>query len=140
MDESPKPTTATHTETGGILRAIVDAFSYARQAIANLADEFTRDLRRAGLTVMWMVALGVLAAILIAGAWFGFMVALALWFVALGLSWAGAIALVALVNFLGAIVVIAVATKLSRNFLFPATRRQLTARSSSSKDTSSIQR
>jgi hypothetical protein len=131
MDESPKPATQTHTEASGIFGIIVEAFTHARQAITNFADGLTRDLRRVGLTMMWMVALGVLAAILIAGAWFGFMAALALWFVALGMAWAGAIALVALANFLGAIAAITVARRLSRNFLFPATRDQLTARSSS---------
>ncbi len=132
MNTSSKGTAETPPAAEGLLGALAGAFASARQVLGNFVELITLETRRAGLTLMWMVALGAMAAILIAAAWFCFMAAFALWLVSLGMTWAGAIALVSLVNLLAAGVVVFFCVMLSRNLLFPATRRQLKVRSSSS--------
>ncbi len=99
--------------------------------LGNFVELITLEIRRAGLTLMWMMILGVIAAILLVAAWFGLMAVLALWLVSVGMTWISAIALVALTNLLAAGVTIFACITLSRNLLFPATRRQLSARPSS---------
>jgi len=132
MDSAPNSATETPSQAQGFFGAIAGAFASARQVLGNLVELITLEARRAGLTLMWMVALGTIAAVLLVSAWLGFMAALAMWAVSLGMTWAGAIALVASVNLVTAGVVVFVCVILSRNLLFPATRRQLKARSSSS--------
>lgn len=132
MNSSSKGAAETPPAAEGLLGAIAGAFASARQVLGNFVELITHEARRAGLTLMWMVALGALAAMLLVTAWLGFMAAFAWWLVSLGMTWAGAIALVALVNLLAAGVVVFFCVMLSRNLLFPATRRQLKARSSSS--------
>ena len=132
MDTSPKPSADVPPAAKGLLGALGGAFSSARQVVGNFFELITLEARRAGLTLVWMLALGVIAAMLLVSAWLGFMAAVALWLVAFGMTWAGAVALVALANLVAAGVVIVACVKLSRNLLFPATRRQLKTRSASS--------
>lgn len=132
MSTSSKDTGETPPAAEGLLGALAGAFASARQVLGNFVELITHEARRAGLTLMWMVVLGAMAAILFVTAWFCFMAAFAWWLVSLGMTWAGAIALVALVNLLAAGVVAFFCVMLSRNLLFPATRRQLKVRSSSS--------
>ncbi len=99
----------------------------ARQVFSDLFRLFSLEVRRAGLTFVWMVALGAMAAMLIVAAWLGLMGALALWAVSLGLTWISALVVLALVNLVTAAMAIFFCVILSRNLLFPATRRQLEA-------------
>jgi uncharacterized membrane protein YqjE len=132
METSPKPAAESQPVAEGFFGAIAGAFASVRQVIGNFVELLTSEARRAGLTLMWMVALGAMAAILFVAAWLCLLAAVTLWLVARGMTWEGAIALVALVNLLAAAVVAFCCVMLSRNLLFPATRRQLRARSSSS--------
>ena len=113
--------------TDGIFGGIANAFNSARRVVADLFRLFSLEVRRAGLTLVWMLALGVLAALLTATAWVSLMAALALWAVSLGLTWIGAMIAIALVNLATAAVVVFSCVGLSRNLLFPAPRRQLAA-------------
>ena len=88
---------------------------------------FSLEVRRAGLTLVWMVALGTMAALLMVTAWLGLMGALALWAVSLGLTWVSALLGLALISLITAALVIYFLISLSRNLLFPATRRHLEA-------------
>ncbi len=111
--------------TDGIFGGIANAFNSARRVVADLFRLFSLEVRRAGLTLVWMLALGVLAALLMATAWFSLMAALALWAVSLGWTWIGAMLAMAVVNLVTAAMVVFSCVGLSRNLLFPATRRQL---------------
>jgi hypothetical protein len=113
--------------TDGIIGSVAIAFNSTRRVVADLFRLFTLEVRRAGLSLAWMLALGVLAALLMATAWFSLMAALALWAVSLGLTWIGAMLALALVNLVTAAMVVFSCVGLSRNLLFPATRRQLAA-------------
>lgn len=111
--------------TDGIVGGIANAFNSVRRVFSDLFRLFSLEVRRAGLTLMWMVALGAMAAILLVAAWLGLMVALALWAVSLGVSWTSAVVVISLVNLLAAAASLFVCIMMSRNLLFPATRRQL---------------
>ena len=128
MDSSTKDCTeASPPPTDGIFGGIANAFNSLRRVFSDLFRLFSLEVRRAGLTLMWMVALGAMAAILIVTAWLGLMVALALWAVSLGVTWTSAIVAISLVNLLAAAASLFVCVTMSRNLLFPATRRQLEA-------------
>jgi hypothetical protein len=120
-DSAPEPTQTPQ----GLLGTIAHAFANARHVVVTLFELVTLEARRAGLTLLWLVTLAVIAAILFVTAWLGFMIALTLWIVSLGITWAGAVAIVAAVNLLAALAAILVGIALSRNLLFPGTRRQL---------------
>jgi uncharacterized membrane protein YqjE len=111
--------------TDGIIGGVADAFNSVRRVFSDLFRLFSLEVRRAGLTLMWMVALGVLAAMLMATAWLSLMAALALWAVSLGLTWISAMVAIALANLATAAIIAFSCVSLSRNLLFPATRRQL---------------
>jgi len=113
--------------TDEIIGSVAIAFNSTRRVVADLFRLFTLEVRRAGLSLTWMLALGVLAALLMATAWYSLMMALALWAVSLGLTWIGAMLALALVNLVTAAMVVFSCVGLSRNLLFPATRRQLAA-------------
>jgi uncharacterized membrane protein YqjE len=115
--------------TDGIIGGVANAFNSVRRIFSDLFQLFSLEVRRAGLTFVWMVALGAIVAMLIVTAWLGLMGALALWAVSLGLTWTSAMIAIALVNILMAAIVMISCVTISRNLLFPATRRQLEATS-----------
>lgn len=113
--------------TDGIIGGVTDAFNSVRRVFSDLFRLFSLEVRCAGLTFVWMVALGAMAAMLIVTAWLGLMGALALWAVSLGWTWAGTMVAIALANLVSAAVALFSCLAISRNLLFPATRRQLEA-------------
>lgn len=118
---------ATPPPVDGIFSGIAGALSAVRRVFADLFRLFSLEVRRAGLTLMWMVALGATAALLVVTAWLGFMGAVASWAVSLGATWASAIVAIALANMVAAAASMFVCVTMSRNLLFPATQRQLDA-------------
>lgn len=126
MDPSPKDySEASPPPSEGIFGALANALHSARRVFSDVFGLFSLEVRRAGLTLMWMVALGAMAAILMVTAWLGLMLALVLWVVSLGVHWTAAIVAVSLANVLAAAISLFVCLTMSRNLLFPATRRQL---------------
>lgn len=109
----------------GIFGEVSIALASARETISQTLELLSLETRRAGLTLMWMVALGIGAAMLAVSAWLGFMAAVVVCAVAYGMGWVTAIIIVALINLLAATMVISVCVKMSRALLFDATRRQL---------------
>lgn len=109
----------------GILEELSGAFASARWLLSSLLDLFTCEARRAGLTLVLMLACGAIGAILVVAAWLGLMAALALWAVALGTSWHAALAAVGIANLAVAGVLFWLCAWVSRNLLFQAPRRQL---------------
>jgi uncharacterized membrane protein YqjE len=127
MDDSASrsDTVDHHPPADSIVGGIAQALESARRVISDLFRLLSLEVRRAGLALMWMVVLGVMAAVLMVTAWLGLMAALALWAVSLGASWMGAILVIALVNILLATVSLVACLTMSRDLLFPATQRQL---------------
>ena len=100
-------------------------FASGKQTIADLFELVSLELRRARVALMWMVALGVLGALMIVTAWFGLMVALAVWLVAMDVPPAGAVLITVAINLVGAGIIFFWCAKTSRDLAMPATRRQL---------------
>ena len=86
------------------------------------------EASRAGLTMMLMARWAVFAAILAVTAWFGLMAAVALWAVSIGITWVAAVSSIALVNLLAAALIMFICLRMSRQLLFPDTRRPRAAR------------
>ncbi|GEM_PF-818449 len=115
----------TGSPSSSVLGEISNTFASVRRVIANFFELVTLEARRAGLTFMWMVVWGSIAAILVVTGWLGFMGAVALWAVSLGATWISAIVAIAIANFLAATIILFTCVVKSRDLLFPATRRQL---------------
>ena len=140
MDGSPSPDSTALPRHGGVAGAsdassphcvldeVSDTFASARRVISDFLELLALETRRAGLTLVWMVACGAAAAILAVTAWLGFMAALALWAVSLGVPWGAAVTAISLANLLAAAIMTAVCVRKSRDLLFSATRRQLEAK------------
>lgn len=136
MNGSPGPDDTALPRHGGaagslphrVLDEVSDTFASARRVIADFLELLALETRRAGLTLVWMVACGAVAAILVVTAWLGFMAALALWAVSLGFPWGAAVTVISLANFLAATIMTSVCIRKSRDLLFTATRRQLEAK------------
>jgi len=109
----------------GVFEELSRAFASARAALSNFLDLVTLEVRRAGLTLMWMVVLGIVAGICVVAAWLGLMVALAMTAVEFGVSPIMAAFGVVLVNLVLAGVLVRICIGMSRNLLFAATRRQV---------------
>jgi hypothetical protein len=131
-DASPGCMTApgeTQSPPHGILDELSDTIASARRVISDFLELLSLETRRAGLSLAWMAACGVVAAILVVTAWLGLMAALALWAVSLGIPWMTAVAVISLANLLAAAIMTSLCIRISRHLLFPATRRQLDAKS-----------
>ncbi len=111
--------------TKGIVEELSGAFASARWLLSSLLDLFSLEARRAGLTLVLMLACGTLAAILVVAAWLGLLAALVLWSVSLGVSWEVALAQMALANLALAALLWWLCAWMSRALLFSKTRRQL---------------
>ena len=113
--------------TDGVIGGVANAFNSVQRVFSDLFRLFSLEVRRAGVTFVWMLALGAIAALLIVTAWLGLMGALALWAVSLGWTWVSVMVAIALANFLVAAIAMFSCLSISRNLLFSATRRQLEA-------------
>ena len=107
------------------LDELATALASARAVVSNLLDLAALEGRRAVLALVWMLALGLGAMVLAVTAWAGFMSALVLGAVALGVPWLVAVLVVSVINLLAAAGAIYVCIGMSRDVLFSATRRQV---------------
>jgi len=119
---------ATESLPHSVLDEVSGTFASARRVVSDFLELLALETRRAGLTLVWMVACGAVAAILVVTAWLGFMAALALWAVSLGFPWGAAVTVISLANLLAAAITTSVCIRKSRDLLFTSTRRQLEAK------------
>ena len=117
-DKNPSPPV-------GVFGELLNGLVSARATFLGFLELIALETRRAGLTLVWMLTFGTIAAICVVSAWLGLMAALVLWATALGLPLIGAIIAVAAFNCLAAAVLIRICFSMSRDLLFSATRRQL---------------
>ena len=109
----------------GVLEAVQATLGSARDTISRLFDLMSLEARRASLAVMWMVVLGGVAVICTAAAWVGVMVVLSLCAISLGAQPLVVASMVAVLNVIAAVVLVYACASISRELLFPATRRQI---------------
>lgn len=110
---------------GGVIDALSGTLTSWRAAITSFFGLVALEAHRAGIALLWIVALGAAAALFGVSAWLGLMAALAIGAVALGCPLEYAVAALALLNLVGCVLLIRCCVFLSRSLLFPATRRQL---------------
>ena len=108
-----------------MIEELSGAISSARGLLSSILDLFTLEARRAGLTLVLMLACGAIGAILVVAAWLGLMAAVTLWAVSVGITWQAAVAVTAFSNLAVAAALFWLCARVSRDLLFPATRRQL---------------
>lgn len=111
--------------TAGVLDELSGVIDSARAALSNILDLLSLETRRAGLALLWMVVLGLAAAICIVSAWLGLMTVLVMWAVSLGFPPIAAVLTVAVINLAAGAALIYVCIDISRDLLFSATRRQV---------------
>ena len=109
----------------GIAGELSAVFAGARGLLSSVLDLFTLEARRAGMTLVVMLACGAIGAILVVAVWLGLMLLLALWSVNHGIGWEAAIAALVLANLAGAAALLGLCVRVSRGLLFSGTRRQL---------------
>ena len=110
--------------TAGVLEELTGTLSSARAALSHFFDLLSLEARRAGLALVWMIALGFAAAICAVTVWLGIMAALAMWAVSLGLHPVAAVVVIASLNLVACAALAYRCIGMSRDLLFPATRRQ----------------
>ena len=113
------------TRSTGVVQELSGALAGARGLLSGILDLFTVEARRAGVTLVVMLACGAIGAILVVTAWLGLVAALALWAVAAGASWEAAVAAAAFANLAVAGALFWLCSLVSRDLLFSGTRRQL---------------
>lgn len=83
------------------------------------------EVQRAGISLVKMIAAGIIISILVVSAWMGIVAAIVVWAIGEGANWALAILIAALVNLVVAAAVAFWAKKQIPDLLFAATVRQL---------------
>lgn len=125
MSVSTQTEEAANLETPETLgQSVSDLFLSLKAVARNSIRLVTLEGRLAGLSLAIMVGLGVAVALLLVSAWFLLVAAFAFW-LASHLGWAGALALVAVLNLAASVPLVLLIIRYSRNLLFRATRRQL---------------
>lgn len=123
-----EPAAPTQPHGGGLLDEVSKVAGATRRTLAALFELVTLEGRRAGLALAWMLALGVGAGILGVTAWLGAVSALVLCLVALGVTPVVALILLVALNLAGAAVAVYFCIRMSKDLLFPSSRRQLAAK------------
>lgn len=83
------------------------------------------EVQRAGISLVKMVAAGIIISILVVSAWMGIVAAVVVWAIGAGANWGLAILIAALVNIVVAVALAFWAKKQIPDLLFAATLRQL---------------
>lgn len=109
----------------GVVAELCAAAAGTRGLASSLLELFGLEARRAGLTLVLMLACGAIGAVLIIAAWLGLLAAFVLWAVSLGTTWQAALALVVFANAAAAGTLVWLCARTSRDLAFPATRREL---------------
>ena len=111
--------------TGSAQGTVAGVTATVGRVFSDFLDLLALELRLAGLSLVQMVALGVVSALLAAGAWTAIAAGAVVWLYAHGISLAPALLLVGAISGVLALLSILWALRLSRRLGFPATRRVL---------------
>ncbi len=118
--------TKAHGDAAGDSSVLEDAQSLLHELLDQAQDRFqlaVLEARRAGESLVDMVAAGVMVGILLAGAWLGSEAAAVLWLIEHGIAASGALLLATSFNILLALILCGVIRRKSRYLQFPATLR-----------------
>ena len=96
-----------------------------RRMASNYALLAVLDMRRAAIQLAWLVGAGILIAVLVVTAWLASVVALAVWLLGQGMSWPAVLGIAALLNLVGAGVVVWRMKDVFEHAPFSATLKQI---------------
>lgn len=124
-----------HAPPAGVIGEFSNVLTSVRATISSFLDLISLEARRAGIALLWMAVMALIAAICLGAAWLGLMAVLAMFAVSLGLTPIAAVIAVAVTNLMAGAALIYGGISISRDLLFSATRRQLAGKSSVSPPT-----
>ena len=122
---APPPHEAPPDEVVSLPKAVGALFADLPGLLTDRVHLLSLELRRASNALGQMVALGLLAAILLATAWLALWVGLAAAFLAVGLAWPWIVLLILFVNLVAAVWAVLRVKSLAPLLALPATLRQL---------------
>ena len=126
VDDAPKPPDGPPDEIVSLPKAIGALFADLPGILTDRVRLLSLELQRASNALGQMVALGLLAAILVATAWLAFWVGLAAAMLALGIAWPWIVLLVLFINLSAATWCVMRVKRLAPLLALPATLRRLT--------------
>ena len=126
VDDAPTPPEATPDEVVSLPKAVGALFADLPGLLTDRVHLLSLELRRASNALGQMVALGLLAAILVATAWLTFWVGIAAAFLALGVAWPWIVLGVLVINLSAATWALLRVKALAPLLALPATLRRLT--------------
>lgn len=126
MDDAPTPPEGPPDEIVSLPKAIGALLADLPGILTDRVRLLSLELRRATNALGQIVALGLLAAILVATAWLGFWLGLAAAFLALGIAWPWIVLLVLFINLSAAVWCVMRVKRLVPLLALPATLRRLT--------------
>jgi len=126
--EFTEPAPQSRAAPAGVLDEVSNVVAAARRTVSGFFELLTLEARRAGLALAWMVALGTAAALLGVTAWLGIVTTLVLCVMALGVTPILAVLLFVVLNIAGAAAAVYVCMNMSKDLMFPSSRRQLAAK------------
>ena len=126
VDDAPPPPEPAPDDVLSLPKAVGALFADLPGLLTDRVHLLSLELRRASNALGQMVALGLLAAILVATAWLTLWVGLAAAFLAVGLAWPWIVLLVLFVNLTAAAWAVMRVKALAPLLALPATLRRLT--------------
>lgn len=116
---------ASANDDPGLLASVGGVWGDVRSIASSHLQLAALEAQRAGQSLAWLLAYGILTGVLILGAWVSAVAALVLWLVAVGMAASGALLLASLLNIIAAGVVVMAMHRRTRDLGFPATMRSL---------------
>jgi uncharacterized membrane protein YqjE len=113
-------------------------FASLRRMLSNYATLAVLDVRRALIQFTWLIGAGIFATVLLVTAWLAAVVALAVWLFGEGLSWPAVLLIAALMNVVGAALVVWRMKAMFAHKPFSATLAQLRGREAATIDKSRV--
>lgn len=118
-------TTEPEPHESSFLEPLERMFASLRRMASNYALLAVLDMRRAAMQLAWLVGAGILIAVLVVTAWLAAVVALAVWLLGQGMSWPAVLGIAALLNLIGAGVVLWRIKDVFEHAPFSATLKQI---------------
>ncbi|HEY0335816.1 MAG TPA: phage holin family protein [Burkholderiales bacterium] len=122
---APSSTVDIENHETSFLVPIERVFSTLRRMASDYAQLVVMDVRRAAIQLAWLVGAGILISVLAVTAWLALVVAFAVWLFGQGMSWPSVLAIAAVLNLVGAGLVIWRVKGVFQHSPFSATLRQL---------------
>lgn len=130
-----EPAPKSNPQGAGVMGEVTGVVTALQRTVSGYFDLIVLEAKRAGLSLVWMVALGFAAAILGVSAWLGVVTMLTLWAIALGFSPILAMLMMVVLNLGAAAGAVFACIKFSKDLMFTASRRQLSKQAQPARQT-----